>query len=113
MGRQYLPPDVGESRLKQVCSVFPQEYHVAYVGIWHLCGIEQWRLDDVHLNKLVHSRKQYTLKLESALMISISQDEENVLNNAEEILLEEGVGNSWVGSTGKIVDHLQAYYKQC
>lgn len=53
------------------------------------------------------------MKLESALMIGISQDEEYVLNNTEEILLEEGVGNSWVGSTGKIVDDLQAYYKQC
>jgi hypothetical protein len=40
-------------------------------------------------------------------VIGIRQDEENVLNDAEEVLLEEGVGNYWIGIS-EIIDNLQA-----
>jgi hypothetical protein len=57
---------------------------------------------------LEHPSKQQTLELESALVICVGQNEEDVLDDTEEILLEEGVANSWI-CTCEIVDDLQAY----
>jgi hypothetical protein len=51
------------------------------------------------------------LQLESALVISIGQDEEDVLDDAEEVLLEEGVAYSRV-CTSKVVDDFETYCKE-
>jgi hypothetical protein len=42
-------------------------------------------------------------------VVRISEHEEDVLENTEEVLLEERVGNSWIGCSGKIIDDLKAY----
>jgi len=66
-------------------------------------------LNDVHFNELIHTRKKHTLHLEPALVVSVSEDKEDILNNAEEVLLEEGACHRWVGCSREIVDDVKTY----
>jgi hypothetical protein len=58
---------------------------------------------------LEQASKQSALQLEPALVIRISEHEEDVLEDTEEVLLEECVGNRWISCGGKVVDDLKAY----
>ena len=97
-----------ECCLEQICTIFLEEQRVGHVRISHLCPIEQRRLDLVCFNKLKHSCEKETLKFKATLMISIRKDKEDVLQDAQEVLLEEGVANSRL-CTCKVVDHLETH----
>jgi len=71
--------------------------------------IVQWLNDDIGLDQLEQASKQSALQLEPALVIRISEHEEDILEDTEEVLLEECVDNCWVGCNGKVVDDLEAY----
>jgi len=58
---------------------------------------------------LEQASKQSALQLEPAFVICISEHEEDVLENTEEVLLEECVDNCWIGCSGEVVDDLKAY----
>lgn len=77
---------------------------------WECCRIIQRLSDDVHVNQLVQAGKQCTLQLESTLVIRISEHEENVLEDAEEVLLEECVRNGRIGCSSKVVDDFETHY---
>jgi hypothetical protein len=42
-------------------------------------------------------------------VIRVSEHEEDVLEDTEEVLLEERICNRWIGCSGKVVDDLEAY----
>lgn len=100
--------DMWECRLEQICAVLSQEDRIRDVWIGHLCRIVQWRLNEVKLYKREHACEQDTLEFESALMIRIGEDEEDILNDTEEVQLVESVGNRLFGA-GEVVDNFQAY----
>ena len=97
-----------EGVLEQVCGIIPQELSVGR-GIRECLRIIQGLNDDIGLDKLEQSSKQNALQLEPALVIRISEHEEDVLQDTEEVLLEECVGDSWIGCGGKVVDDLKAH----
>lgn len=97
-----------ERRLEQVRSVLAQEQGVADVRIGHRRWVEEWHHDLIRLDQLEHPGKEHRLELEAALVIGIREDVENVLHDAQEVLLEEYVGDRGV-STREIVDDLQAH----
>lgn len=80
-----------ERRLQQVRSILAQEYRVADIWIRHRRGVEQRHSNLIRLHQLEHPSQKHALKLEATLMIRIGQDEEDILHDAEEVLLEEGV----------------------
>jgi hypothetical protein len=65
-------------------------------------------LDDIKLDELIEAGKQSTLQLETALMISVRQDEEDILHGIEVILLEERIGDGGFGGVCEVVHDLQA-----
>jgi hypothetical protein len=42
-------------------------------------------------------------------VIRISEHEEDVLEDTEEVLLKKCVGNRWISCGGKVIDDLKAY----
>jgi len=61
-------------------------------------------------DELDHATQKYRLQLETTLVVCIGQDEENILQQAQIVLLEENVRNGRI-CTGKVIDDLQAYYR--
>ena len=57
-------------------------------------------------------RQQYTLHLESRLVIRICQHEEDILKYREEIGLEETIGDGEI-RVGNVVDHLETQVETC
>ena len=98
-----------ERRLKQIRRVLAKEYRVADCRVRHHCGVEKRDGYLVRLDELEHAREQQRLELEAALMIRIRQNVEDVLHNAQEVLLEERICNRWIG-TREVVDDFQAHY---
>lgn len=82
---------MGECRLQQVGSVLAQEHGVAHVRVWYLRRVEQRNGNLVRLDQLEHACKEHALQFEATLVIGVREHEENVLHNAEEVLLEEGI----------------------
>ena len=80
-----------ERRLEQVRRVLAQEHGVGDVWVGNSAGIEQRDGDLVRLDELEHARAKQRLELESALVISVSEHEEDILHDVEEVLLEEGI----------------------
>lgn len=97
-----------EGVLQQVGSVLPQEQRVSDIGIWHRGRIEERDSDLVRLHELEHPRKQHALQLETALVICVSEHIEDILHDAEEVLLEECVGHWGIG-TGEVVDNFDTH----
>jgi len=97
-----------ECILQQVRGILPQEHRVADVWIGHLSRIKQRRCDRSVLHQLEQSRQQQALQLETTLVVRIREDEEDVLQNAKEVLLEEEVGVLWLCCGGEVVDDLEA-----
>ena len=50
------------------------------------------------------------MQLEATLVVSVCQNEEDVLDNAREVRLEEAIADIGIGSC-KIIDDLQAHYR--
>ena len=99
-----------ERRFEKVCSIFLQEDRVAYIWIGNCGGIEQRYCDLVHLDQLEHPGQQHTLELEARFVIGICENEEDILHDAEEILLEECIRDCWIG-TSKVIDNFHAHFK--
>ena len=97
-----------EGTREEVRSEIAKEVGIANGGVRDGRGIVQRHSDLVRLDELEHSSEKQTLKLESALVISVSEHEEDVLHDVEEVLLEEGVGHSDLG-TREVVDNLQTH----
>lgn len=93
-----------ECRLEQVGAIFSQNR-----SIRGLVRVEQWSLDDVHFYKLEHAGQKDTLKFETALMVRVRENKEGILDDAQEILLEEGIANRGLRCPCKVVDNLQAH----
>ena len=74
-----------------------------------MARVEQWGLNDVHFNKLIHAREKHTLHLEPTLVVSIGKNKEDILNDAEEVLLEEGACNRWVSRSREVVDDVKTH----
>ena len=84
---------VWESGLQQVCRVFSQEDDIGHAGV-HLRWVVKGGLDNIQFNKLEHSSKHDALEFETTLVIGIGKDKEYILDDAQEILLEEGSSHS-------------------
>ena len=97
-----------ECILEQIRCVLPKEHGIGHARFRHCSRVKERRSDLVLLNKLEHAREEETLQLETTLMVRVSEDEEYVLYDAEEILLEECVGDSRL-CAGEIVDDFQTY----
>ena len=74
-----------------------------------MARVKQWGLNDVHFDKLIHARKKHTLHLEPTLVVRISEDKEDILNDAKEVLLEEGACNRWVRRSREVVDDVKTH----
>ena len=98
-----------EGTRKEVRSEIAKEVGIANGGVRDGRGIVQRHSDLVRLDELEHAREQQRLELEAALMIRIRQNVEDVLHNAQEVLLEERICNRWIG-TREVVDDFQAHY---
>ena len=59
-------------------------------------------------HELEHAREHHGLKLETTLVVRVRKHEEDILHDTEEVLLEEGVGHSDLG-TREVVDNLQTH----
>lgn len=100
-----------ERRLEKVRSILLQEHRIADIWIRDRGRIEQRYCDLVHLNQLEHPSQQHTLELEARFMICICENEEDVLHDAEEVLLEERIRDRWIG-TSKVIDNFHAHFKR-
>lgn len=96
--------------MQQIGTVFPQEHGICQVGVRHLCRVEEWCLDRIDFHEFEHSCEYNTLQLETALVVRVRKNEENVLDNTQEVLLEERVCNGRL-SPGEVVDDFQAHWK--
>lgn len=93
-----------ERRLEEVSGVLPQEHRVGDIRIRYSRGIKQGHANLVRLDQLEHAGQQHALELETTLVIRIREHVEDILHNIEEVLLEEGVGDLWVGAS-KVIDN--------
>ena len=80
-----------EGTREEVRSEITKEVGIANRGVRDGCGIVQRHSDLVRLDELEHPSEKQTLKLESTLVISVSEHEEDILHDVEEVLLEEGI----------------------
>ena len=78
-----------EGTREEVRSEIAKEVGIANGGVGDGRGIVQRHSDLVRLDELEHSSEKQALKLESTLVISVSEHEEDVLHDVEEVLLEE------------------------
>ncbi len=101
-----------ESGFQEIRSVLPQEHRICDAGISDLSGIVERCLYDVEFDELEHPCKQETLQFESTLVIRVSEDEENILDDAEEVLLEERIADGGVSCGGKVIHDLQAHCEE-
>ena len=71
-------------------------------------------MDLVHLDQLIHARKKLTLQFEAALVIRVGEDEVDVLENVEEVLLKEDIGDSYI-CAAEFINNFCAHYEigQC
>ena len=98
-----------EGTREEVRSEITKEVGIANRGVRDGCGIVQRHSDLVRLDELEHAREKHALQLETALVIRVRQHVEDVLHNAQEVLLEERVRNCWICAC-EVVDNLQAHY---
>ena len=87
--RRYVHCDMREGTREEVRSEIAKEVGIANGGVRDGRGIVQRHSDLVRLDELEHSSEKQALKLESTLVISVSEHEEDVLHDVEEVLLEE------------------------
>ena len=87
--RRYVHCDMREGTREEVRSEIAKEVGIASGGVRDGRGIVQRHSDLVRLDELEHSSEKQALKLESTLVISVSEHEEDVLHDVEEVLLEE------------------------
>lgn len=99
---------MGESVFQQVRRVLSQEHGVGHAWFRALSRVKQRRLDNIHFNELEHAREQHALQFEPALVISIGENEEDILYDAQEVLLEECIRDGRFGCRSKVVHNFQA-----
>lgn len=66
-------------------------------------------MNGVRLDQLEHAGEEQTLELETAFVVGIGENEEDILNNTCEISLEEAIADVWV-SAREVINDLQAYW---
>lgn len=81
---------MGEGHLHLISGVLPEVLYIGYIRIGNRGRINKCGVDSIRLGKLEHPCQHHSLQLESTLMISVGQDNEDVRNDSQEVLLEEG-----------------------
>lgn len=108
-----LRSKVGECVLQQGAHKVAQELAVASARL-RLVGLVDRPLDlglraVGRVDKVEQAHEQHRLRLEPRLVVLIRQDKEDVLQDRDEELVEEGVGCLHVRLLGDVVDQLQAH----
>lgn len=100
--------EVGESPLEKTRTIASQEHSVRHACVGHRRRIKQWGLNNPSLDEVEHTSKEDALKFETTLVICIRKHEEYILQDAQEVLLKEGVANGGICCTSKIIEDLKA-----
>lgn len=99
--------EVGEGPLEKVRTITSQEHSVRHACVGHRCRIEQRRLNNPSLDEVEHASKKDALKFETTLVICVRKHEEYILQDAQEVLLEEGIADGRI-CTGEIIKDFKA-----
>ena len=100
-----------ECGLEEISGILPQEDSIGDIWIGNLRRVEQGNGNLICMHQLKHASKEDALQLEPALVICVGKNKEDILHDAEEVLLEECVLHRWI-RTRKVVYDLQTNYKQ-